>query len=173
MPVDTPSPLRLTARILALITWLKKFRYVKFGLVGASGTVVNIAVLSLGKNYLFDHIEPAQLSLGLSLALAILLATLSNFTWNRLWTWGDRRRALDIEQGAPREPLHKRLIAEFGRYCLASWFGMVFQFGATIWLSHSMDYRLANIIAIVAASVINFLANDRWTFRLRRRKPAP
>ena len=28
-----------------------------------------------------------------------------------------------------------------------------------------MDYRLANIVAIVAASVSNFLANDRWTFR--------
>jgi dolichol-phosphate mannosyltransferase len=31
-----------------------------------------------------------------------------------------------------------------------------------------MDYRLANIIAIVAASVSNFLANDRWTFRRKR-----
>jgi putative flippase GtrA len=30
-----------------------------------------------------------------------------------------------------------------------------------------MDYRLANITAIVAASVSNYLANDRWTFRRR------
>ena len=28
-----------------------------------------------------------------------------------------------------------------------------------------MAERLANIIAIVAASVSNFLANDRWTFK--------
>ena len=28
-----------------------------------------------------------------------------------------------------------------------------------------MDYRLANIVAIIAASVSNFLANDRWTFK--------
>jgi putative flippase GtrA len=28
-----------------------------------------------------------------------------------------------------------------------------------------MDYRIANVIAIVAASVSNFLANDRWTFK--------
>jgi putative flippase GtrA len=26
---------------------------------------------------------------------------------------------------------------------------------------------LANVISIVAASVINFLANDRWTFKVR------
>jgi putative flippase GtrA len=29
---------------------------------------------------------------------------------------------------------------------------------------------LANVIAIVMASVSNFIANDRWTFR-HRRKP--
>ena len=32
-------------------------------------------------------------------------------------------------------------------------------------LSGVMDYRLANVVAILAASVSNFLANDRWTFR--------
>jgi dolichol-phosphate mannosyltransferase len=32
-----------------------------------------------------------------------------------------------------------------------------------------MDYRLANIVAILAASVSNFLANDRWTFRRKHR----
>jgi dolichol-phosphate mannosyltransferase len=30
-----------------------------------------------------------------------------------------------------------------------------------------MHYMLANVIAIVVASVSNFVANDRWTFRKR------
>jgi putative flippase GtrA len=30
-----------------------------------------------------------------------------------------------------------------------------------------MDYRQANIAAIVVAAVSNYLANDRWTFRKR------
>ncbi|NBX56057.1 MAG: hypothetical protein EBT70_13535 [Betaproteobacteria bacterium] len=30
-----------------------------------------------------------------------------------------------------------------------------------------MFYLLANLIAIVVASISNFLANDRWTFRRR------
>jgi putative flippase GtrA len=155
-------------RFIALAQWLQKFRYIKFGIVGASGTVVNIAVLYLAQNYVFDWIGPEKIRLAASLALAILIATLNNFTWNRLWTWADRREALAIEMGAPKAPLSKRLAVQFGRYCMASWFGMAFQFGATIWLAQYMDYRLANIASIVAASVINFLANDRWTFRLKR-----
>lgn len=159
----------LSAALATLTAWLTRFRYLKFGLVGASGTVVNIAVLYVAQTYWFYAVQPDKLRLGLSLAVAILIATLSNFTWNRLWTWADRREALSLEMGAPQEPLAKRLVVQFGRYCLASWFGMAFQFGATLWLAQHMDYRLANVMSIVLASVINFLANDRWTFKLKNR----
>ena len=54
---------------------------------------------------------------------------------------------------------------------MASWFGIALQYGLTLWLSHTLHYLLANLIAIVIASVSNFLANDLWTFR--RRRPAP
>ena len=160
----------LSGHLVALTAWLTRFRYLKFGMVGASGTVVNIAVLYAAQTYLFDRVSPENIRLGLSLALAILIATLNNFTWNRLWTWADRREALAIEMGAPQEPMPKRLAVQFGRYCMASWFGMAFQFGATLWLAQHMDYRLANVVSIVLASVINFLANDRWTFRLKGRQ---
>ena len=160
----------LSAQLVTLMAWLTKFRYLKFGMVGASGTVVNIAVLYVAQTYWFDTVQPEKIRLGLSLAVAILIATLNNFTWNRLWTWADRREALSIEMGAPQEALPKRLAVQFGRYCMASWFGMAFQFGATIWLAQHMDYRLANIASIVLASVINFLANDRWTFRIKCQK---
>lgn len=160
----------LSAALATLSVWLTQFRYLKFGIVGASGTVVNIAVLYGAQTYLFHDVTPDKLRLGLSLALAILIATLSNFTWNRLWTWADRREALSREMGAPQSSLAKRIAVQFGRYCLASWFGMAFQFGATLWLAHYMDYRLANVISIVLASVINFLANDRWTFKLKGRQ---
>lgn len=159
-------------RLLAAAQWLQKFRYVKFGIVGASGTAVNIVVLYLAKTYLFHEVDSEKLRLGMSLALAIFIATLSNFTWNRLWTWADRREALARDLGAPQEPLPKRLTVQFGRYCMASWFGMAFQFGVTIWLSHYMVDWAANIISIVLASVINFLANDRWTFHTRSNSPA-
>ncbi len=53
---------------------------------------------------------------------------------------------------------------QLGRYALASWVGIGLQYGITLWLAHSLHYLVANVIAIVVASVGNFLANDRWTF---------
>lgn len=142
---------------------LERYRFIKFGIVGASGVVVNLAVLHLGHEYIFNAIEAGYNKPYLSLALAITLATLNNFTWNRLWTWADRVRAL--EAGEP-QPVSLRLLGlEFGQYVTASAFGSALQYILTLLLSGSMDYRLANIIAIIAASVSNFLANDRWTFK--------
>ncbi|APW43963.1 GtrA family protein [Rhodoferax saidenbachensis] len=150
-----------------LVLWalglLERYRYIKFGIVGASGTVVNLAVLHLGHEYIFNHLEEAYNKPYFSLALAIALATLNNFTWNRLWTWSDRVKTLEAEEA---QPVSLRLLGvEFGQYVTASAFGSGLQYVLTLLLSGSMDYRLANVIAILAASVSNFLANDRWTFK--------
>ncbi len=161
------SSVTLQQQVLNLLAWLNQFRYIKFGIVGASGTVVNIAVLKIAQNYIFSGMASPKVQLAASLVLAIFVATLSNFTWNRLWTWADRQDALAVDLGAPQAPLPERLTIQFGRYCAASWFGMAFQFVVTIWLSHYMVDWLANVISIIAASVINFLANDRWTFKVR------
>jgi dolichol-phosphate mannosyltransferase len=163
------TPVRsLQQRLFDGIEWLKSFRYIKFGLVGASGTVVNLVVLRLGHEYLFQSIEGAQGKPYASLALAIAIATLNNFTWNRLWTWADRVRAFEAANpGAKSISSPGALISQFGKYTVASWFGIALQYGLTLWLSHWLHYMLANVIAIVIASVSNFLANDRWTFGRR------
>jgi len=159
-------------RLLALVRWVMGIRYVKFGLVGASGTVVNIVVLYLGHVYLFASIEGAGGKPFASLALAIAVATVNNFTWNRLWTWADRVAHPDAhaEGGADAAPSRPSLLKQLAKYALASWFGIGLQYALTLLLAHSMHYMLANVIAIVLASVSNFLANDRWTFR---RRPDP
>jgi dolichol-phosphate mannosyltransferase len=153
----------LQSVVLQVLGWIERYRYIKFGIVGASGTVVNLGVLYLGHEYLFAHIEQGYNKPYFSLALAITLATLNNFTWNRLWTWSDRVKQLEASE-MPNVSL-RTLAMEFGQYVTASAFGSLLQYVLTLLLSGSMDYRLANIIAIVAASVSNFLANDRWTFR--------
>ena len=89
---------------------------------------------------------------------------MNNFTWNRLWTWADRVRQLEAEEAQQPVSLHL-LGIEFGQYVTASAVGSGIQYVLTLLLSSSMDYRLANIVAILAASVSNFLANDRWTFK--------
>ena len=142
---------------------LERYRYIKFGIVGASGTVVNLLVLHLGHEYIFSRLEAGYNKPYFSLALAIALATLNNFSWNRLWTWSDRVKSLEAGEV---QPISVRLLGmEFGQYVAASAFGSGLQYVLTLLLSGTMDYRLANIIAIVAASVSNFLANDRWTFK--------
>ncbi len=158
------SPVQRT--VLWVLAWIERYRYLKFGIVGASGTVVNLVVLYLGHEYLFHAIEASYRKPYLSLALAISVATVNNFTWNRLWTWSDRVRTLEAQEA---QPVSLRLLGmEFGQYVTASAFGSALQYVLTLLLSGSMDYRLANIVAILAASVSNFLANDRWTFKRHR-----
>ena len=157
----------LHERLWQLIDWLHGFRYVRFGLVGASGTVVNLAVLYTAHEFLFNAVEPTGSKPYFSLALAIAVATVNNFTWNRLWTWADRVKTLEAGEV---QPVSLRLLGmEFGQYVTASAFGSALQYVLTLLLSNTMDYRLANIIAILAASVSNFLANDRWTFKRHKR----
>jgi dolichol-phosphate mannosyltransferase len=113
----------------------------------------------------FNTVEASYNKPYLSLALAIAVATVNNFTWNRLWTWSDRVRTLEADV----QPVSIRLLGmEFGQYVTASAFGSALQYVLTLLLSGSMDYRIANIVAIAAASVSNFLANDRWTFKRDR-----
>ena len=148
----------LRPRVERQLLWLMRLRFVKFGMVGASGTVVNQVVLFLAHRYLFAALEATGKPYA-SLALAIALATINNFTWNRLWTWADR--------GTGLPPTSGNLLMQLARYALASWFGIALQYVLTLWLSSYIDMLLANLISILIASVSNYLANDRWTFRRR------
>jgi len=161
-PGKTAAP--LSARLAGLVRWALQWRYAKFGLVGAGGTVVNMLVLFLGQEYWFSHIDPARTRLYISLAVAILVATINNFSWNRIWTWADR------QQDAAARGEATPWASQFLRYALASWLGTALQYGLTLWLAHAMHYLVANLLSIVVASVSNYLANDLWTFR---RKGAP
>ncbi len=162
--------MRWRASLHLLVEWLKGFRYLKFGLVGASGTLVNMAVLYLAQEQLFAAIADPRQRLYASLALAIAIATVNNFTWNRLWTWADRVPVIRTQSEQPIQYGWGMIAGQFSRYALASWLGIALQYGLTLWLSNSLHYLVANVIAIVVASVSNFLANDRWTFRHRSAK---
>ncbi len=149
----------LTARVLALplVERLSHWRFFKFGVVGASGTLVNLGVLYVGQEFAFRAIMPPATRLNYSLGVAILIATINNFSWNRVWTWHDRAR----NPG-------KSVISQFGQYALACWAGIALQFVLTKMLAAYLPYLIANLVAIVFASAFNFAVNDLWTFRHRR-----
>jgi len=157
------SPLKLRMRTASLLRRIFSRRFLKFGTVGASGTVVNIGMLYLAQEFLFDAVQMPELRLNLSLALAIFLATLNNFCWNRLWTWADRKPYLQV-------PLPK----QFGQYALACSLSIVLQIVFTNLLAPHFYYQIANLIAIGVTSVLNFLLNDIWTFgRTRQYRSKP
>jgi len=139
---------------LPLVAWFFKPRFIKFGTVGASGVLVNLGVLYLGQEFLFTAIQSNDTRLNVSLGLAIFCATVSNFYWNRHWTWSDRNH----HPG-------KHLILHFGQYALAVWVGIVVQFVLTKLFVIYLHYLIANALAILLASVFNFLVNNFWTFR--------
>ncbi len=117
-------------------------RFVRFGLVGGSGVVVNFLTLFL----LHD-----ELGFGLtrSLVVAITLAILNNFMWNNFWTF----KTTGIQS--------RRLI----QFVVISLIGMVVNLiAANILVAQGMHYAVANLAGIALATAWNFYANARWTW---------
>ena len=137
------------------VRWLLHQRFLKFGTVGASGMFVNLGIFYLAQEYLFSFIESPHLRLNIALAMAILCATVNNYYWNRLWTWRDRRQ----------NHQHRTWLLQFCQYAMACWIGIALQVAFTNLLVSYFHYLIANMIAIVMASLFNFLLNDLWTFR--------
>lgn len=150
-----------TPRAPRWLDWLARIRILKFGAVGLSGTLVNLAVLYVGREHLFARVTDDRTRLNLSLALAIFCATANNFCWNRNWTWADRQGGLD-----------RIILLQFGRYALACWLGILLQTVFTNLLVAHLHYLAANVLAIGSAGVFNFVVNDWWTFRSARPRPA-
>ena len=149
---------RLPVRLQPMARW----RFVKFGAVGASGTLINIAVLYACQEFLLGQIADFHARLNVSIAIAITLATLSNFYFNRRLTWRDRQH-----EASPG------VVLLFFKYVAAAGVSIAIQSVMTKSLSLYLHYIAANLVAIGVASIFNFVANDRLTFRRSGGKGAP
>lgn len=133
-------------------------RYAQFCLVGASGLVVDMAVLHLlAVRWGWD--------LSLSKVLAAETALLNNFLWNERWTF----RGLGVEPGWRGVT---RRLARFHLICLA---GMVW---GVVLLRAQVDglgwnVYLANFLAIVLVSGWNFGMNLKFGWRRSAEKSSP
>ena len=149
---------RLPARLQPMARW----RFVKFGAVGASGTVINIAVLYACQEFLLLQIADFHARLNYSIAIAITLATISNFYFNRRLTWRDRQ--YETSPG---------VMVLFFKYVAAAGVSIAIQSVMTKSLSLYLHYIVANLVAIGVSSIFNFVANDRLTFRRSGGKGTP
>jgi len=118
-------------------------RALRFGLVGLSGVVVNLAALRLFHGLL-------GWTLPLSIGLASEASILSNFVANDRWTFGHR-------QLSPRR---------LARFNLASLAGIAVAAGITLVLAHAgWPYLLADLVGIGFAAGSNFAVSTLWTWR--------
>jgi putative flippase GtrA len=137
------SPARVGAAIRRRHNWEQ---LVKFCIVGGTGYVVNLAVYTALVTILDVHYIPAAVC-------SFLVAVTNNYTWNRLWTF----RA------------HRGHVAYQGmRFLVVSTLAL----GANLLVLHllvrlGLDEVLAQAIAIVLVTPINFVGNKLWSFGAR------
>jgi putative flippase GtrA len=122
--------------------WLQ---LVRFGLVGASGYVVNLAVFALLVHALLVPYQAAA-------AGAFVVSVLSNFWWNRRWTFA----AHDGHAGFQAARFFLVSVVAFG-CSYAVLIGLVEEAG--------LAKVPAQALAIVAATPLSFLGQKLWSFR--------
>jgi putative flippase GtrA len=120
---------------------------VKFCVVGASGYAVNLAVFSALVVGLGLHYIPAAVC-------SFLVAVANNYLWNRVWTFRSQRGHLGY-QGM--------------RFLVVSTIALV----ANLLVLHGLVTAglpevVAQAIAIVLVTPVNFVGNKLWSFGPRR-----
>jgi dolichol-phosphate mannosyltransferase len=154
----TQGPLRLIRRLLSK----EQRRFVKFCLVGASGVPVNLLCTWAGHDLLFPHLGEEGRQAAASL-FGIVVSIFTNFLLNDLWTWKDREK----------RPGH--VFGRLLRFYLVCSLASGIQFGTamalTVWVR--LHYLLAQLVGIVLAMAVNFVANNAWTFRSQRSQDRP
>jgi putative flippase GtrA len=131
-------------------------RFIKFSFVGSLGFLIHISILYISKTYLFDSgmesIYNIDISLNVSLALAIIIATTSNFLINSYWTWGHTGNTINIKS--------------YIKYIKIISLSVLMQIIITnLLVVLGLNYLLANIISVIAGAAVSFILNDRLNFR--------
>ncbi len=127
-------------------------RFIKFALVGTLGMVVDLTILNVLHGLVGLHLLVAN-------SISFSAAVISNFTWNRLWTFPETRD----------RPVSTQLV----QFSIVSIIGLAIN-NLVLWqfyhwlqpyLSNPWDYNAAKILAIGVVLFWNFGANRLWTFR--------
>ena len=130
-------------------------RMIRFGIVGASGIVVNQGLLML-LHGTFD------LPLLISSLIAIETSILSNFALNSRWTW-------KVDLGRSLRSWVQKAVQYHAATVVTAFAGNVLVLMALVHL-FGVDYRLANLAGIAVGSGLNYLAGEFWVFRKTPRR---
>jgi putative flippase GtrA len=137
-------------------------RFGKFSVVGTIGAMVDFSIL-----YLLHAV--LHWNLALSNTISFTCAVLSNFTWNRYWTYPDSRS--------------KPISSQLGQFFIVNIVGWAINTGillllnvpftnlvssldlvATAEIAHKIGYNAAKVIATGVVLFWNFFINRFWTY---------
>lgn len=121
-------------------------RVVQFGVVGASGVVVNNAIL-------FALVEKLHVNPVLAAVVATECAILSNFLLNDHWTFSDLHGS-------------KRGVRRLASYNVLTLGGLVLSVAVLTVLHYraGIHYLVANLVGIAAGMAWNYGTNRNWTW---------
>ena len=126
------------------------FKFVKFGIVGASGMVVHLCVLYLCRDVL-------GINTFISNTLGFIVAATTNYILNRIWTFRSKEKQVGVE---------------YIKFILVSVIGLGVNNGS-LWLlsrllpSWAEDWRFYILwaFAVGITTIWNFFGNLLFTFR--------
>jgi putative flippase GtrA len=122
-------------------------RWIRFNLVGVMGFILQATTL-------WALVHWSGLPASVSVAIAVVVAVTHNFLWHERFTWSDRprhdraRRWLSFNASTG-------IISVVSNVCVT----------AAIMTFTGLPVLPSNVIAVIAASVLNFVISDRLVFR--------
>jgi putative flippase GtrA len=140
--VALPLHRRVRAGMRYADNWLQ---LVRFGLVGASGYVVNLTVFAF-------TVHVAEVDYRIAAVLAFVVSVANNFWWNRRWTFDARAGHAGFQAA---------------RFLTVSVAAFLFSYAVLLTLVGvaGLPEVAAQAIAILAATPLAFLGQKLWSFR--------
>ena len=123
-------------------------QFIKFGIVGASGFVVNLVVFTLLQRVVPSHSRPLEYNV--IYTIAFLTGGVSNYYFNRIWTFRSTGHA--VREGAQFLTVS----------AMALIVGLIVSALVSPWLGHG---HRTWFLGTVAGIFVNFFLNKYWTFR--------
>jgi putative flippase GtrA len=127
-------------------------RFVKFSIVGAIGAVIDITLLNILHGVLGWPLFWAN-------TVSVSVAILSNFTWNRLWTFPESRARKKRKQ-LPKFASVNLTGLLINNLIVVGVNALLIPYVGDPW-----SYNIAKLIAIGIVLFWNFGANRFWTYR--------
>lgn len=158
-------------------------RFLKFAVVGFIGAAVDFGTVILLQASLLPPIngagEPNMVNVAIGTSIAFVAAVISNFLWNRYWTYPDSRT-----RSVRRQLALFTFISFVGWFVRTIWISVAFSFLGKFLMpillpvihlmrptyipSYAAEGKLGTLVAQLVGVVVvmfwNFFANRYWTY---------